>query len=86
MYTCDKCKGISTSSKCCENPACPLMPCCMQIEEMCTCNLESAFYSPMDAKKLATLFELANINEQMSFFYGTDEITILHPNALLGLN
>ena len=86
MYTCDKCKGISTTSECCENPSCPLMPCCMQEEEMCSCNLETAFYSPMDAKKLATLFELASINEAMSFFFGTEEITILQSSALLGRN
>jgi len=58
----------------------------MQTEEKCACNLETAFYIPMDAKQLATLFKLASINESMTFFYGTDEITILHSSSLLGRN
>jgi hypothetical protein len=67
MYTCDKCKGTSTDSKFCENPACPLMPCCMQVEEMCACDIESSF-TPLDSKILNKIFEVSLINDTMKFF------------------
>jgi hypothetical protein len=65
MYTCDKCKGTS-DSKFCENPACPLMP-CMQVEEMCACDIESSFTST-DSKILNKIFEVSLINDTMKFF------------------
>lgn len=39
MFKCDKCNGTSTTSTLCENPCCPLMPCCGKKEEECFCHI-----------------------------------------------
>lgn len=38
MYKCNDCGGISPTSDTCENPCCPLMPCCVQPREKCVCS------------------------------------------------
>jgi hypothetical protein len=68
MYTCDKCSGTSTTSHLCENPSCPLMPCCLETEENCKCFHETvASYDPLKLKKF---FDTAIINTKGSFFIG----------------
>jgi hypothetical protein len=66
MYTCDKCGGSSTASHFCENPACPLMPCCMQEEENCTCSYDAL--KTFNKEELQKILETAVINEKESFF------------------
>jgi hypothetical protein len=85
MYTCDKCKGTSTDSKFCENPACPLMPCCMQVEEMCACDIESSFtlhWIPKYSIKYSSVFN----KRYYEVLFEDQEITVLHCYASLSQN
>jgi hypothetical protein len=42
-YYCKDCGGTSSTSTVCENPDCPLMPCCQRSKEMCTCHEEESW-------------------------------------------
>lgn len=37
-YYCEKCKGTSSNSNMCHNPACPDVPCCGGSSSDCECN------------------------------------------------
>jgi hypothetical protein len=65
MYTATNVKGLlQTQSS--ENPACPLMPCCMQVEEMCACDIESSYSTGL--QNTNKIFEVSLINDTMKFF------------------
>lgn len=40
MYSCNDCGGTSSTSTLCENPCCPLMPCCGKEEKHCICEFD----------------------------------------------
>jgi hypothetical protein len=38
IHKCDKCHTTTENSKMCENPTCPMMPCCGNPVDKCVCN------------------------------------------------
>lgn len=85
MYTCDKCKGTSTTSYVCENPSCPLMPCCGEEENNCSCSYNAVVdFGPLNLEKI---FNTVNMNKG-SFFIGIDSLLppyVLHQVERRGL-
>lgn len=66
MFYCEECKGVSSTSHICENPSCPLMPCCGKEEDACTCQFDAI--EEYDPIKLQKAFDIASINSDESFF------------------
>jgi hypothetical protein len=81
-YNCEKCHGTTKHSYCCENPACPNMPCCGKPLEECKCT-----YNPqpkvVSKKQLEAAYKKALDDNKESFIFDGDEYLVEYAKYLL---
>jgi hypothetical protein len=82
MYTCDKCKGTSTDSKFCENPA--SCPAACKLKK-CVPVILRALLPPLDSKILQNIRSVFN-KRYYEVLFEDQEITVLHCYASLSQN
>ena len=80
MYSCDKCGGISSTSYLCENPCCPLMPCCNKEEEQCICEFD---IPSIDFRALEKAYNQAVLSKETAFLFNNQKIFIAKAKFIL---
>lgn len=72
MSKCSKCNKKADCSYLCENPACPIMPCCGEKQENCSCTFsEEELY----IQDIIVAFENAKHYKYSSFMLFGKEVT-----------
>lgn len=81
-FECDQCKGITKHSYCCENPACPNMPCCGKPQELCECTYEPVVHL-FDRKKFKKAYDKALESSVETFIFEGEEYLVAYAKYLI---